>query len=159
MIVHVDADGWVHAEPAEDRWPIEASVHAQVGDIVDMDALWRVLGGRPPQPERAPELLTINLRRPAIRQVGLMLSRPQGHSSEVRVQLFRPVPGIGRVPAPMLHRPGHQATPEKVAPLCSEGGGPYGRLVWIWADRKPPLKACPVCDRASRLTPSPSPHR
>lgn len=91
----------------------------------------------------------IDLLHPRIPRVGLLLRRPslarEAHVT-THVQLFRPVPGIGLVPAPMLHRPGYQATPEKVAPLCSEGGGPYGRLVWIWTGRPPPHRLCPKCE-------------
>lgn len=71
------------------------------------------------------------------------------------VQLWKNISGA-LVPAPMLHRPGYRATPERTAPVCDGKpdrvpGPRYGHPVWIRIDRKPPVKLCPECYPDGRL--------
>jgi hypothetical protein len=63
------------------------------------------------------------------------------------VQLYRPFP-VPHTPAPKLHHAGYRATPDRVAPLCSDGCGPYGRMVWCAVGRTLPLPLCGDCAAA-----------
>lgn len=64
-----------------------------------------------------------------------------------RVQLFRPFPRPNTPVWAKLHLPGYRVTPDRAAPLCSRGNGPYGRIVWVRADRHEPATLCEECER------------
>jgi hypothetical protein len=93
-------------------------------------------------------MVRINLRR-GRKPLGLHAGRlSMGHRHELwapMLELWRVIGGR-RIPAGKLHHIGYQATPDIAAPLCSAGGGPYGRIVWILHDLpRPPLPVCASC--------------
>lgn len=98
--------------------------------------------------------MRLNLRRTKLTS-GIFLHHPEderAETMEIRVQLLGVIGGR-RIPAPKLHRCGYQAAPYVFAPLCSDGGGPYGRQVWIRRGRalgtvgRQRIEICEECER------------
>jgi hypothetical protein len=95
--------------------------------------------------------MKLNFLRISRGRIGLLLRPPSRHLAHMfpvaqsYVQLRRPLPNGTWQWCPQLHEPGYGATPERVAPLCSESDGPYGRVVYARNDRPLPLKLCAKC--------------
>jgi hypothetical protein len=90
----------------------------------------------------------INLRASPRRMLGFLTRPPSSHFEEwePRVQLYRSFP-VPSTPLRVLRRPGYVATPSRVAPLCSGGGGPYGAPVWVRSAFGPvDMKVCRACE-------------